>query len=155
MCQQVHEVSTISPICFVDHVYSISYIRERVAVAWWLIPWSPDPEVGGSSPTWSPCSVFEQDIFTPLPQVLVITKKRWLRPNMTEKLLTGTLSIKKLSIMITGPCNVHPLTSHFYIVKLGFTWVFLIFSLKHRLWVLVRNGSNVYSHSMFRAKIYL
>ena len=28
------------------------------------------------------------------PIVLVIPRKRWLRPNMTEKLFTGTLSIK-------------------------------------------------------------
>ena len=34
-------------------------------------------------------------------------------------------------IMITCPCNVYPLTSHFYIVKLGFTRVyrFFLFSL--------------------------
>ena len=29
------------------------------------------------------------------PKVLVIPKKQWLRPNMTEKLFTGMLSIKK------------------------------------------------------------
>ena len=28
--------------------------------------------------------------------------------------------------MLTCPCNVHPLTPHFYIVKLGFTGVYLI-----------------------------
>ena len=28
-------------------------------------------------------------------------------------------------IMHTSPCNVHPLTPHFYIVKLGFTGVTL------------------------------
>ena len=28
------------------------------------------------------------------PKVLVIPRKRWLRPNMTEKLFTGMLSIK-------------------------------------------------------------
>ena len=46
--------------------------------------------------------------------------------------------------MITSPCNEHPLTAHFYIVKLGLTGVyiiFLIFALKHRLWVLVRTAS--------------
>ena len=39
-------------------------------------------------------------------------------------------------IMLTCPCNVYPLTPHFYIVKLGFTVVyivFLIFALKHRI----------------------
>ena len=29
-------------------------------------------------------------------------------------------------ITITGPCNVYPLIPHFYIVKLGFTGVYLI-----------------------------
>ena len=45
--------------------------------------------------------------------------------------------------MITCPCNEHPLPPHFYIVKLGFrgVFIFLIFALKHRLWVLVRTAS--------------
>ena len=30
-----------------------------------------------------------------------------------------------LNIMLTGPCNVDPLTSHFSIVKLGFTVVYI------------------------------
>ena len=30
-------------------------------------------------------------------------------------------------IMKTCPCNVDPLTPHFYIVKLGFTGVYIIF----------------------------
>ena len=30
-------------------------------------------------------------------------------------------------IMPTSPCNEYPLTPHFYIVKLGFTGVYLIF----------------------------
>ena len=30
-------------------------------------------------------------------------------------------------IMVTSPCNVHPLTPDFYIVKLGFTGVYIIF----------------------------
>ena len=48
------------------------------------------------------------------------------------------------NITKTSPCNEHPLTSHFYIVKLGFTGVymiFLFFALKQRLWVLVRTAS--------------
>ena len=67
-------------------------------MAWWLTPRTPDPEVGGSSPT----RVLEQDIFTPPPpqkkkkkkKVLVTPRKQWLRSNMTEKLFTGKLSIK-------------------------------------------------------------
>ena len=45
-----------------------------------------------------------------------------------------------------------PLKPHFYIVKLGFTGVyinFLISAQKHRLWVFVRTGSNEYPQSMF------
>ena len=41
--------------------------------------------------------------------------------------------------------NFDPLKPHFYIVKLGFTGVyiiFLIFAWKHRLWVLVRTASS-------------
>ena len=30
-------------------------------------------------------------------------------------------------IRITGPCDLYPLTPHFYIVKLGFTGVYIIF----------------------------
>ena len=40
--------------------------------------------------------------------------------------------------------NFDPLEPHFYIVKLGFTGVyiiFLIFARKHRLWLLVRTAS--------------
>ena len=44
-------------------------------------------------------------------------------------------------IMQTSPCYEYPLTPHFYIVKLGFTGVYLIFALKHRLWVHVRTAS--------------
>ena len=36
------------------------------AVAWWLMPRTPDPEVGGSSPTRVKlCCVLEQGTFTP------------------------------------------------------------------------------------------
>ena len=34
-------------------------------------------------------------IYSPKVLVLVIPRKRWLRPNMTEKLFTGTLRIKQ------------------------------------------------------------
>ena len=54
--------------------------------------------------------------------------------------------LKKMHFCITkmSPCNKDPITPHFYIVKLGFTGVymfFLIFASKHRLWVLVRTAS--------------
>ena len=65
---------------------------------------------------------------------------------------------------LTLPGNSHieaaliltPLKPHFYIVKLGFTGVYIIFLIsvqKHRLWVLVRTASvkrsNEYPQSMF------
>ena len=40
--------------------------------------------------------------------------------------------------------NIDPLKPHFYIVKLGFTGVYIIFLIsaqKHRVWVLVRTTS--------------
>ena len=57
---------------------------------------------------------------------------------------------------ITKTClyNFDPLKPHFYIVKLGFTGVyinFLISAQKHRLWVLVRTA---YPQSMFWAEIW-
>ena len=39
----------------------------------------------------------------------------------------GATQGKLLHIRITCPCNVDPLTPHFYIVKLGFTGVYIIF----------------------------
>ena len=54
-------------------------------------------------------------------------------------------SRKRIRVMKT------PLTPHLYIVKMGFTegiHYFLIFALKHRLWVHVRTAS-VYPQSMF------
>ena len=50
------------------------------------------------------------------------------------KVHSGTVSLKKdkyltpaSNIMITSPCNEHPLTPHFYIEKVGFTRVYIIF----------------------------
>ena len=63
------------------------------AVAWWLTPQTPDPEVGGFEPQSGRRSVSLSKTYLP-PKVLVIPRKRWLPPNMTEKLFTGTLSIK-------------------------------------------------------------
>ena len=41
--------------------------------------------------------------YLPPQKVLVIPKKRWLHPNMTEKLVTGTLSIKPNEIVARKP----------------------------------------------------
>ena len=56
-----------------------------------------------------PCCVLEQGTFTHPPppkkkkkkKVLVIPRKRWLRPNMTEKLFTGTLRINQPTNLMT------------------------------------------------------
>ena len=51
---------------------------------------------------------------------------------------------KLLNITKTRLYNFDPLKPHFYIVKLGFTGVYIIFLIsaqKHRLWVLVRTAS--------------
>ena len=70
------------------------------------MPRTPDPEVGGSSRTRvKPCCVLEQDTFTPQ-KVLVIPRKRWLRPNMTEKLFTGTLRINQQTITANLPYDL-------------------------------------------------
>ena len=49
------------------------------------------------------------------------------------------LRVASLLIRITCPCVLYPLTTHFYIVKLGFTGVYIIclfVAPKHILWVL-------------------
>ena len=49
-----------------------------------------------------------------------------------------------LDIMKTRLYNFDPFKPHFYVVKLGFTGVYIIFLIsaqKHRLWVLVRTAS--------------
>ena len=52
---------------------------------------TPEREVGDSKPT----SVVSLSKILFSPKVLVIHRKRWLRPDMTEKLLIGTLSSTK------------------------------------------------------------
>ena len=55
-----------------------------------------------------------------------------------------------LTIMQTSPCNEYPLTPHFYIVKLGFTVVYIFFLFL--LYNIDRGyslDSNVYQRSMF------
>ena len=53
-------------------------------------------------------------------------------------------SLHLMTITKTRLYNFDPLKPHFYIVKLGFTGVYIIFLIsaqKHRLWVLVRTAS--------------
>ena len=59
---------------------------------------------------------------------------------------TDSVSIARVQpadIRITCPCDLYPFTPRFYIVKLGCTGVYIlvIFSIKHRLWVLIRTAS--------------
>ena len=49
----------------------------------------------------SVCCFLEQETFTPQ-KVLVIPRNRWLRLNMTEKLLTGTLNKNKKKNPLTA-----------------------------------------------------
>ena len=61
---------------------------------------TPEREVGGSPP----CCVLEQDTLLP-ESTGELPRKRWLRPDMTEKLLTGTLSLntnKSFSLLIVN-----------------------------------------------------
>ena len=57
----------------------------------------------------------------------------------------NSTSIERWSITKTYLYNSDPLKPHFYIAKLGFTGVYIIFLIsaqKHRLWVLVRTASS-------------
>ena len=59
-----------------------------------VTPWTADPEEGGLESHWGRRVLSLSKTYLP-PKVLVIPMgKRWLRPNMTEKLFTGMLSIK-------------------------------------------------------------
>ena len=53
-----------------------------------------------------PCCVLEQGTFTPQ-KVLVIPRKQWLRPNMTEKSFTGTLRINQPTNQLMMESNNH------------------------------------------------
>ena len=54
-------------------------------------------------------------------------KLRWYAHFSRAFGMAMTISARDEGIMITSPCNVYPLTPHFYIVKLGFTGVYIIF----------------------------
>ena len=110
--------------CNFKHPHTLPENQE-CAVAWWLMPRTPDPlgsnravslskahllpkstpdpEVGRSSPTRDKaCFVLEQGhIYSP--KVLVIPRKGWLHPNMTEKLFTGTLKFNQSTNQPTFP----------------------------------------------------
>ena len=58
---------------------------------------TPEREVGVRSSLRSQCCVLEQDTFSSQ-KVLVIPRKWWLRPDMTEKLFTGMLSKNEMKL---------------------------------------------------------
>ena len=87
------------------------------AVAWWLTPRTPDPGLL--------CCVLGQDIFTP-PKVLVIPRKRWLRPNMTEQLFTRTLSIKPNQILFDESDFVFLLRPVYFLFSFNRAMLFIL-----------------------------
>ena len=61
-----------------------------------------------------------------------------------QYIVSLTLKLLCYSITKTRLYNFDPIKPHFYIVKLGFTGVYIIFLIsarKHSLWVLVRTAS--------------
>ena len=84
-------------------------------------------------------------------QILLKYSQRYSSYRTDTKSLQYTLfnyAKHNLSFTITKTCpyNFDPLKPHFYIVKLGFTEVYIIFLIsaqKQRLWVLVRTASAV------------
>ena len=79
----------------------------------------------------------------------------------SESMLVAKVYYYRLCITKTYLYNFDPLKPHFYIVKLGFTGVYIIFLISaqtHRLGYSLepprRGGSNEYPQSMFRAEIW-
>ena len=78
-------------------------------MAWWLMPWTPDPEVGGSSPTRvKPCCALEQGTFTPqkstgnTQEVMALSqhdRKIVNRDVKNQSTLKTTKHVKRLSIL--------------------------------------------------------
>ena len=96
------------------------------------------------------CSVFGGEIFYLFEYRHVFVMLVWLT---CQKVHYHTLQLKYKVLtlplswqLFTKTClyNFDPLKPHFYIVKLGFTGVYIIFLIsppKHRFWVLVRTAS--------------
>ena len=77
-------------------------------------------------------------------------------PIMTWNYFYVTLLIEEWHIRKTCPCNVYPFEPHFYIVKLGYTGVYLFFlfllqnkDCGYSLKPPRQGGSNVYPETMF------
>ena len=72
-------------------------------------------------------------------------KKNILKCRLLQ-ILPRVLSVNLYHSLITKTClyKFDPLKPHFYIVKLGFTGIYIIFLIsaqKYRLWILVRTAS--------------
>ena len=79
---------------------------------------------------------------------------KYSRSSMRFGRLTYTFRI----IRKTWPCNVYPLEPHFYILNLGYAgvYIFFLFFLQKRLWVLVRTASpTIYVLSKNKIYIYI
>ena len=85
--------------------FSILLLRESAGQfvcreAWWPSGRASDSGARGRGfDPHSLCCVLEQDTFTSQ-KVLVIPRKPWLHPDMTEKLLIGTLNLIKTKTKI-------------------------------------------------------
>ena len=83
-------------------------------------------EVGGSKPT---SAVLSKTLYTP--KVLVIPRKGWFHPDMTEKLLTGTLNLntnkQTLREQLKRLVKATPVGSIAW--RLGFAWSFALHTL--------------------------
>ena len=82
--------------------------------------------------------------FCPGSLSLLVLVIRYKDSGQTSAITLHLWTFKKSSITKTRLYNFDPLKPHFYIVKLGFTGVYIIFLIsvqKHRLWVLVRTAS--------------
>ena len=108
-------------------------------------------------------------VFTFLPILILLSKTRNFsttsyRPfqlinnlcvltGRSTRTLLPTFKCRRLDFRITKTCldNFEPLKPHFYIVKLGFRGVYIIFLIsaqKHRLWVLSRTASDFLSENL-------
>ena len=114
---------------------SISYIRGLSAWLSLLLCVVEISELNANSvdPDQTPCSAASDQGQNHLPMPLLWDARlKWLI-NYIFPFITKTYLY-----------NFYPLKPHFYIVKLGFTGVYIIFLIsaqKHRLWVLVRTAS--------------
>ena len=76
-------------------------------------------------------------------QIRLRIRAVWSESSLCANWIAG--DVKFLHITKTYLYYFDPLKTHFYIVKLGFTGVYIIFLIsaqKHRMWVLVRTASS-------------